>query len=94
MALADLVFVDDLVFAAFVEDDDATEDDAAEDAAAAEDDASLASLEDAAADDAEPPVTPWDAWPAALVSRLMLFVSFVCSSVILDWMDDVLLPAA
>ena len=42
----------------------------------------------------EPPVTPWDAWPAALVSRLMLFVSFVCSSVILDWMDDVLLPAA
>ena len=77
-----------------VEDDDAAEDDTAEDDAATEDDASLASLEDAAADDAEPPVTPWDASPAAALSVAMFFVSFVCSSVILLSMLDVSSPLA
>ena len=43
---------------------------------------------------AEPPVTPWDAWPAAFLSSATLLLSFVCSSVILLVMLDVLLPAA
>ena len=78
--------------------DEAAEDEAAASSFVSSVESSVESVEssvevevDAAA---EPPVTPWDAWPAAFLSSAMFVLSLVCSSEILSSMSDVSSPDA